>query len=189
MITFPYGIADFARIRRQRMVYVDRTSHIRDLEEMGSIIVFLRPRRFGKSLWLQTLAEYYDLRKGDQFDELFGGLAIGRDPTPLRNSYFVMQWNLSKVDAGGSVDQIREGIRIHVSAQAKLFARQYQDLLPFPIEVDGTPVEVLGSLLGAVSETDSKLYLLIDEYGPSRRPGRRWRAIARRWSNASARRR
>lgn len=62
MTRFPYGIADFRRIRREGMVYVDRTGHIGDLESLGSILVFLRPRRFGKSLWIQTLATYYDLR-------------------------------------------------------------------------------------------------------------------------------
>ena len=83
MIEFPYGIADFRRIRRQGMVYVDRPAGIRDLDRLGSILVFLRPRRFGKSLWLRTLANGYDLRRAGEFDELFGGLAIGRQPTPL----------------------------------------------------------------------------------------------------------
>ncbi|MCP4659264.1 MAG: AAA family ATPase [bacterium] len=141
MIELPYGIADFHRIRTQGLVYVDRTSHIRDLERLGSILVFLRPRRFGKSLWLQTLAEYYDLRRADEFDALFGDLAIGRDPTPLRNRYLVMRWNFSQISARGSVDQIAESIRRHVRSRAKLFATQYKATLPFPIEVDGDPAE------------------------------------------------
>ncbi len=74
MIKFPYGIADFLRIRRDGMVYVDRTAHIRDVESLGDILVFLRPRRFGKSLWLRTLATYYDLRYAGDFDRIFGGL-------------------------------------------------------------------------------------------------------------------
>ncbi|MCP4589645.1 MAG: AAA family ATPase, partial [bacterium] len=68
MIRFPYGIADFRRIRQQGRVYVDRTAHIRDIEDLGDVLVFLRPRRFGKSLWIQTLATYYDLRYAEQFD-------------------------------------------------------------------------------------------------------------------------
>ncbi len=70
MIQFPYGIADFRRIRREGRVYVDRTSHLRDLENLGDVLVFLRPRRFGKSLWVQTLATYYDLRYGGAFDDM-----------------------------------------------------------------------------------------------------------------------
>ncbi len=164
MIQFPYGIADFRRIRQQGRVYVDRTAHIRDVEMLGDVLVFLRPRRFGKSLWLQTLANYYDLRRRDEFDELFGDLAIGREPTPHRNRYFVLQWNFSTVSASGGVEQIDENLRKHVRAQAKVFAKQYKATLPEPIEVDGNSAEILSSLLNVVSKTPYKLYLLIDEY-------------------------
>ncbi len=99
MIQFPYGIADFRRIRRRGRVYVDRSAHIRDLEMPGDVLVFLRPRRFGKSLWLQNLASYYDLRRKGELDELFGGLAIGRQPTPLAHRYFV----IARTAAGAGV--------------------------------------------------------------------------------------
>ena len=164
MNELPYGIADFHRIRRQGFVYVDRTAHIRDLERLGSILVFLRPRRFGKSLWLQTLANYYDVRRKDEHEDLFGGLAAGGEAaTPLANRYFVLQWNFSTVDPGGTVAQIAESLREHVSAQAEVFAREYRDFLA-PIKVDGSPAAILRSILLAVSETPYKLYLLIDEY-------------------------
>ncbi|MCP4653956.1 MAG: AAA family ATPase [bacterium] len=164
MIQFPYGIADFRSIRRDGMVYVDRTAHIRDLEMLGRILVFLRPRRFGKSLWLQTLASYYDLRRKGEHDELFGGLAIGRQPTPLAHRYFVMQWNFSTVDPSGGVEQIAENLRRHVSDQAKAFVSDYRDHLPDPVETDGNPPTILSSLLSVVRQTPYKLYLLIDEY-------------------------
>ena len=167
MIRFPYGIADFRRIRREGMVYVDRTTHIRDLENLGSTLVFLRPRRFGKSLWIQTLATYYDLRYKDDFDEIFGGLDIAsgdQGPTPVANRYFILQWNFSSVDPSGDVRKIAESLEKHVRDQAKLFARQYASILPDAIEVDGPPASILTSLLGVVSETPCRLYLLIDEY-------------------------
>ncbi len=91
MIQFPYGIADFQGIRNEGMFYLDRTSGIRDVERLGRTLVFLRPRRFGKSLWLQTLATYYDLRLAKSFDAFFGDLAAGKEPTPRRNRYFVLQ--------------------------------------------------------------------------------------------------
>ncbi len=78
MIQFPYGIADFQKIRREGMFYLDRTSGISDVERLGRTLVFLRPRRFGKSLWIQTLATYYDLRLAEDFDAHFGGLDAGR---------------------------------------------------------------------------------------------------------------
>jgi hypothetical protein len=164
MIELPYGIADFRRIRQQRMVYVDRTAHIRELERLGSILVFLRPRRFGKSLWLQTLASYYDLRRQGEMEELFGGLAVGGGPTPLANRYFVLQWNFSNVDAGGGVEQIAESLRRHVCSRAAVFTSDYEGHLPGPVETDADPATVLDSLTSAVRKTAYKLYLLIDEY-------------------------
>ncbi len=164
MIQFPYGIADFRRIRREGRVYVDRTAHVRDLEELGDILVFLRPRRFGKSLWLQTLATYYDLRSADAFDEIFGGLDIHRQPTPLAHRFFVLQWNFSTVNASGGAREIAESLEEHVREQIKAFGVRYRDHLDFPVETGGSPAAMITSLLTAVSQTPYKLYLLIDEY-------------------------
>jgi len=72
MIQFPYGIADFQSIRREGMFYLDRTAWIREVERLGRTLVFLRPRRFGKSLWLRTLAAYYDLRLAEEFPRARG---------------------------------------------------------------------------------------------------------------------
>jgi hypothetical protein len=164
MIEFPYGIADFHSIRRDRMVYVDRTAHIREMERLGRVLVFLRPRRFGKSLWLRTLATYYDLRYVDDFEEIFGGLAVHRQPTPLANRYFVLQWNFSRVTSRGDVEAIAESLRGHVVSRAKSFMSDYRDHLKDPVETGGSPESVLDSLLSAVRQTPYRLYLLIDEY-------------------------
>ncbi|NJL28339.1 MAG: AAA family ATPase [Thermoanaerobaculia bacterium] len=164
MITLPYGIADFRRIRRDGMVYLDRTSYLREIERLGSTLVFLRPRRFGKSLWLQTLASYYDLRLEDDFDALFGDLAVGHEPTPLRNRFFVLQWNFSLVDPSGGVEKVAASLEEHVRSQAAAFLSDYEGHLPSEIELDGSPAALLTSLLSAVRKTPYKLYLLIDEY-------------------------
>ncbi len=167
MIQFPYGIADFRRIRREGMVYVDRTAHIRDLETLGSILVFLRPRRFGKSLWLQTLATYYDLRYADTFDEIFDGLEIAsgtQGPTPLRNRFFVLQWNFSRVTPRGGVNEIAQSLEDHARTRAEAFVSDYREHLEAPIDTDGDASTILDRLLTAVRRTPYKLYLLIDEY-------------------------
>ena len=77
----PYGVADFYRLRTRGQLYVDRTDRIAVVEELGDSLLFLRPRRFGKSLWLATLATYYDLRLEGEHEALFGDLAIGKAPT------------------------------------------------------------------------------------------------------------
>ncbi len=164
MIQFPYGIADFRRIRQQGMVYVDRTAAIRDIERLGSILVFLRPRRFGKSLWLRTLAHYYDLRLADEFEELFGGLAIGREPTPLRNRYFVLTWNFSEKGARGGVDEIGRQLNDYVNNQIKDFLVTHSGHLPGSVAIESDAKDTLRHLLTAIRQTPYKLYLMIDEY-------------------------
>ena len=89
-----YGVTDFARIRAENGYFVDRTAFIRELEKT-SYALFLRPRRFGKSLLCSILQCYYDVDYADRFDELFGGLDIGRDPTDERGKYLVLNFNFS----------------------------------------------------------------------------------------------
>ncbi|MDS4068700.1 MAG: AAA family ATPase [Candidatus Competibacter sp.] len=164
---FPYGIADFAALIQEGYFYVDRTDRIALLEEAGSQLLFLRPRRFGKSLWLSTLESYYDLARADDFDRLFGGLKIGQNPTPLHDRYFVMRWDFSLVDPKGDADAdaIATSLYSHVNNAIESFAVRYQDWIDHPIECHPTDgLRSFGRLLTAISTTPYKLYLLIDEY-------------------------
>ncbi len=163
-IIFPYGVADFEAIRRDGMFYVDRTAKIRDLERLGRTLVFLRPRRFGKSLFLRTLASYYDVRLAGDFDLLFGDLDIGRRPTPGRGRYFILNWNFSTVAPGRTLEQVEKNLADHVRSRAKVFVTRYADHLPARIDTRASPAVVLDDLLAVVDETPYKLYLLIDEY-------------------------
>ncbi|MCP4657500.1 MAG: AAA family ATPase, partial [bacterium] len=164
MIQFPYGIADFESIRREGMLYFDRTAGIRDVERLGRTLVFLRPRRFGKSLWLRTLAAYYDLRLADEFDALFGGLDAGREPTPDRGSYFVLHWNFSEVSARGSVDEIARRLHAYVNHQTEDFLVAYAGHFPGPVKIEADATDTLRHVLTRISRTPFRLCLLIDEY-------------------------
>jgi hypothetical protein len=164
MLKLPYDLSEFSDIVRDGYLYLDRTRFIRVLEELGRVLLFVRPRRFGKSLWLRTLRCYYDLNLAGEFDELFGNLLIGRNPTPLHNRYFVLLLDLSVVDPSGPADRITRSLAAHVNARAKRFAVYYRQHLPAPVEVAEDPASTLESMLGAVQETPYKLYLLIDEY-------------------------
>jgi len=163
---FPYGIADFYQLRTEDYFYVDRTALIRDIEEdSGKHLLFLRPRRFGKSLLLSTLENYYDLAKADEFARLFGNLAIGQNPTPKHNQYFVLKWDFSAVEPGGGPQQVRDALHSHINQQIRGFGEYYQAWLPRPIAIDpGNAMASFQSLLGAVKLTPHRLYLLIDEY-------------------------
>lgn len=162
---FPYGLADFAAIRDEDYFYVDRTDRIPLVETAGKQLLFLRPRRFGKSLWLSTLENYYDLARAADFERLFGGLKIGQNPTPLHNRYFVMRWDFSMVDPSGDLNAIRRSLFNHINVCVKSTAIRYSDWLDGPVDInpdDG--LASLQSLLSVIAPTSYRLYLLIDEY-------------------------
>ena len=96
----PYALTNFERIRTENYLYVDKTRFIEMLENEATQYHFLiRPRKFGKSLFLSVLEHYYDLRFKERFAELFGELYIGQNPTEKANSYFVMRFNFSGLDS------------------------------------------------------------------------------------------
>jgi hypothetical protein len=162
---FPYGVSDFYQMITEGYFYLDRTDRIARLEDLGKQLLFLRPRRFGKSLLLSMLENYYDVAKADQFESLFGRLAIGHAPTPLHNQYFVMRWDFSLVAAQGAAEDITQALYRHVNARIHDFAVRYQDRLSSPVQIFPTDaVASFESALTAMRQTPYKLYLLIDEY-------------------------
>ena len=124
----PYGMMNFAVIRREDYYYVDKTRFIPLLEQADRFFFFIRPRRFGKSLTLNLLQHYYDVNTRDKFDDLFGGLYIGEHPTPDRNSYLVLYLNFSGIS--GELNDYRKGLDEHCGTTIKSFCKKYADLLP-----------------------------------------------------------
>ena len=162
----PYGMMNFADIRLDNYYYVDKTRFIPMIEEADRFFFFIRPRRFGKSLTLNLLQHYYDVRTRDRFEDLFGDLYIGQHPTPSRNTYLVLYLNFSGIT--GELNNYRKGLDAHCGITFENFCKKYADLLP-----QGTP-EGLCAVSGAVEQLDylyqaceragQKMYLFIDEY-------------------------
>ena len=161
----PYGMSDFATIRRENRYYVDKTMFIPKLEEF-KYQMFLRPRRFGKSLMLNMLAAYYDVNNKDSFDELFGGLYIGDNPTEERNKYLILRFDFSKVNPDEK--KVDESFNALVLDTLIKFTLKYQNLLP-----EGTIDKVSNQtesntafsvLLGLVQLIGQQIYVIIDEY-------------------------
>jgi hypothetical protein len=164
-MNFPYGISDFHRLITSGYFYADRTGHLPLIEKAGDQLVFLRPQRFGKSLLLSMLENYYDLAKADEFERLFGHLAIGRNPTPRHNQYFVLKWDFSNVKAQGDSSDLEIALHEYLNQQIRDFAEYYQGRLARPIEIiPKNAVASFVSLQTAVRLTPHRLYLLIDEY-------------------------
>ena len=164
-LRFPYAVRDFEKIVRDGHVYLDRTHYIPMMENWGYEILFMRPRRFGKSLWLSTLMNYYDLAKAHAFEQLFGSFAVGQAPTPLRNSYLVMRWDFSRVASQGPIEQIQDSLNNHVNSRVQIFQQEYGTQLQFPIQIDSDDaLSSFDSLVNVVRQSGQKLYLFIDEY-------------------------
>ena len=162
---FPYGLADFYKIRKEGYFYQDRTAYLRVVEERGTQLIFLRPRRFGKSLWLSTLANYYDVACADDFAMLFADLAIGQDPTPLHNHHFILRWDFSKVAAFGDVEEVVQRLYNIINEEIKNFEDRYHAWLPRAVTINPTDaVASFNNLLSVVQGAQHPLYLLIDEY-------------------------
>lgn len=162
----PYGMMNFADIRLDNYYYVDKTRFIPQIEEADRFFFFIRPRRFGKSLTLNILQHYYDVRTRDKFEALFGDLYIGQHPTPERNSFLVLYLNFSGITA--ELHNYRKGLDEHCRTRFEYFCEVYADLLPQGIK------EQLNTRDGAVNQFDfliseceragQKMYLFIDEY-------------------------
>ena len=162
---FPYGICDFNKIITKGYFYCDRTDRIAELEDTGDSLLFLRPRRFGKSLLLSMLANYYDVKLKDRFEELFGNLLIGRNPTESHNKYFILDWDFSCVEPVGSVADIRQSLHDHINACIEGFMLYYQDYSIPEIKINyNNALMSINSLISAVRMTPYPIYLIIDEY-------------------------
>ena len=159
---FPYALSNFGVLMRDSYFYQDRTHYIPQLEETGRQLIFIRPRRFGKSLLLSMLEHYYDVNRADQFEALFGGLAIGKNPTPLRNQYFILKWDFSTVKAQGSLKDIEIALYQHINDEIEACAAYYgwEDIEINP----NNAVSSLFKLLIRVRKEGRPIYLLIDEY-------------------------
>ncbi len=162
---FPYGICDFYKIITQGYFFIDRTDRIPLIEKAGQHLLFLRPRRFGKSLLLSILENYYDVAKAKEFERLFSHLSIGKNPTPDHNRYLIMNWDFSAVNPQGTPDQIQQSLHNHLNGCIEHFIVRYRDILDYHIVLDeNDAMRSFQSVLSAVESSPWKLYLLIDEY-------------------------
>ena len=163
---FPYGISDFKSLVTEGYFYCDRTDKIPLLENSKSQL-FIRPRRFGKSLVLSMLENYYDVGKKDEFEAIFGGLKIGKNPTELRNSYFILKLDFSCVDPTGSAEEVKKALFNHINGCIEEFYAFYKykgyELPQIKVNFDDA-LYSLKSLVSAVRMTPYPVYLLIDEY-------------------------
>ncbi len=164
-LKIPYGIMDFRRLRTEGYYYVDKTQHLAQLEARDSFIFFVRPRRFGKSLFISMLENYYDLNRKKEFKRLFGDLWIGKHPTENANRFMTLKLDFSKV--GGTGKALERAFEQHISDALDAFIRRYpecydeQFLASFGSRRTDSK---FASVVYRAKEKNIPLYLTIDEY-------------------------
>ena len=161
----PYGQADFRRIRLRKWLYVDKTRFLRRLEREDYVFL-IRPRRFGKSLWVSLLENYYDRFWADDFDATFAGTDIGRDPTEDQSRYVTLRFNFSMVN--DKLETLESEFDTYCMIELRGALRRHPDLFPEAAVRDildpPSIANKLGGLFRFVGDHDIPLYVLIDEY-------------------------
>ena len=161
----PYGWADFRAIRLENRLYVDKTRFVHALEE-ERYAVLIRPRRMGKSCWVSLLENYYDRRGADEFEAVFGGTDLGRQPTENRHRYVVLRFDFSAFD--DTLETLRERFETYCHLELNHALRRNRDLFPqearqhilSPPSIDAK----LAALFLYAEDRGIPLYVLIDEY-------------------------
>ena len=172
MKKIPYGISSFEKIQTENYYYFDKTKFIEIIENYGSVYhFFLRPRRFGKSLFVSMLQHYYDIKQKENFELLFGDTYIGKNPTPERNSYPILRYNFSMVKTFGSIEQIELSFSQYVFDALRNFVNKYNDLFCLPenivkdlLTTYSGNTDMIRSLFMLLSEKHIKVFVIIDEY-------------------------
>ena len=162
-LKIPYGLSNFKDVATQHYTYIDKTNYIAELEQVGKHLVFLRPRRFGKSLFLSSLWYYYDIAYKDEFDSIFGHLSIGKNPTPLKSSYQVLFLEFSGISTESEAAIYRAfTTKIDLALRYNLKQYGYPETDIANIIAASSPHEKMEAFFNIVR--GQKILLLIDEY-------------------------
>ena len=162
----PYGVADFESVMNRNLYYVDKTMYLAELEKQPDTLIFIRPRRFGKSLFISMMRAYYDKSKAKDFDNLFGSLWIGSHPTPLRNHYQVLYLDFSRIS--NNIALLEKDFNSYCCIKLNDFIHTYRDDYPedrvneFLCSNDFD--QKLNLLLNMSRKYGQALFLIIDEY-------------------------
>jgi len=165
----PYAISDFEEFRESNYYFVDKTRYIRDIEKKGRYLFFIRPRRFGKSLFLSIMECYYDIELKNRFDLFFTGTDIHKEPTPGKNRYMVLKFNFARVDP--TPEKVEEAFIEHIKGTVIYFMTKYEKYLNIDINKAEARFQtmksasvIMDTLLNYCLGKEQKLYVIIDEY-------------------------
>lgn len=164
MKKLPNGISNYEEIIEDGYYYVDKTKYIEKLENLNDKrVIYLRPRKFGKTLFTSMIENYYDKNKKHKFEKLYSKTYIGKNPTKLRNSYSILKFNFSGIDTQNE-ETTMNGFKREVASSIQLFVNKYE--LNFYVNQEDEPEIILDNLIKAfyIQKKEEKIYVIIDEY-------------------------
>ena len=162
----PYGIANFASVMEQNLYYVDKTMYLPMIERQPHNLFLVRPRRFGKSIFLSMLYSYYDCAQTEKFQSLFGNLWVGSHPTPMQGKFQVLYLDFSQIT--GKIDVLEERFNAYLCIKLDSFIRTYADYYSkeesAEIQSKTEYADKFELIFNAARSHGYLLYLIIDEY-------------------------
>ncbi len=164
MKMLPNGVSNYEELVKYNCYYVDKTEYIEKLENLSNRrVMFLRPKGFGKTLFTSTLECYYDVNKKNKFNELFGNTYIGKNPTPLKNSYYILRFDFSGIDTS-SYESTIKGFKMKTLNAIKLFLDKYNIIYEPDETMDAENILDDFFRIFIKYKNGEKLYVIIDEY-------------------------
>ena len=174
-LQIPYGVSDFRRIRNEGYYYVDKTEYLAQMEARDSFVFFVRPRRFGKSLFLSMMECYYDLNAKKDFKRLFGDLWLGKHPTENANRFMTLKLDFSKV--GGTDETLQKSFEEHIGKQLDDMVSRYPKCFDAEFRASffcQPPSGKIADVVNKARRAGIPLYLIIDEYDNFTNQSIRW---------------
>ena len=165
MRKIPYGISDYKKIREQDYIYIDKTQYIEKIENTSTLI-YVRPRRFGKTLFTSMMSYYYDIQEEENFEKLFKGMYIYNNQAKNRNAYYILNFNFSGMNISGSKTsiEIEKSFNDNVYLSCQNFIKKYN--LDIKLQENKVAATTLLALLSQFQtlNKENKIYIIIDEY-------------------------
>ena len=162
----PYGVSDYPQIKRENLYLVDKTSYLQRMEDAGHFLFLIRPRRFGKSMFLSMMEAYYDIEQKAEFGTLFGDTYVGTYPTGLQNEFQVLRLDFSK--PGGIAEELENKVNGYLDIVYSNFVKKYAKYYPDDYEGRFFRLTSTSDRINYVHEAfhqyDIKSYLIVDEY-------------------------
>ncbi len=164
MKKIPYGKIDYQKLIEDNCYYVDKTMYLEKLENNDDTLIYLRPGRFGKSLFTSMMSYYYDVKSIDLFESLFKETYVYKHPTKGKNNYYILKFDFSGISESKEQDELIDSFRNCVITGIDDFLNSYKIEYEYNKEIPADDMIKLFLSYVKGLELDHRLYIIIDEY-------------------------